>query len=150
MSEREKKTMLWMGLIVAVVIIVILLMRRFASGASGPISFAPNYLSYNFPGARDWQGTATGLPAIPAMDSGSGCGCSSGSNGFYTSLNGMLSDFMDGASKAFNSYEDNVYSSYPSSMTQYFNNPAGASQSANAQATFRAITPFSLFSTQVY
>lgn len=151
MSEREKKVMLWMTIGVAVIVIILLLLRRANGGnaANGaPVDFAPEYLQYNFPGNSyqiyngklpgigNWTGTATGLPTIPAMSSDSGCGCSSGSSGFFSSTQQMLDQFMTGASEAFNNYEDNVFSSYPDSVTQYFNNPAGAGMSNTARHAF--------------
>lgn len=138
--KKGEKTALWITGGVLLVVIIWLLLARKAAAASTPLSITlggstPDYLSYNFPGGGNWTGTATGLPSIPAASDGSSCGCSSGSNGFYTSLNQMLSAFQQGAQNAFSTYVSDVFSSFPSSVTQYFNNPAGAAASANTSQT---------------
>lgn len=132
MSEGEKKALWVIGPIVAIVILWIFLARR------APVqigSTAPNYLTYNYPNVALPSGSATGLPSV-TLPTSSSCGCSSGTSGFFTSLNQMLATFQQGASNAFQSYQNNVVSAFPSSVTQYFNNPVGAAQSAAAQQTF--------------
>lgn len=130
--KPSEKRMLWIaGLVVAAIVLYLLLRNRSGAAAS---SGAPTYTNYNLsPGS--WSGTASGLPTIPAATGASGCGCAGGAttSGFYASLNDMLQTFMQGAGAAFNNYESNVYSTQPSFVAQYFNNPAGVA-AANSNA----------------
>lgn len=129
--SRDEKHGIVAALIIAAIALFFLLRNR--SSAAVQQSAAPSYTSYNLsPGS--YSGTATGLPTIPAAAT-SDCGCGGGATtgGFYASLNDMLQQFMQGASAAFNSYEDNVYATQPNFVSQYFNNPAGVAQ-ANANA----------------
>jgi hypothetical protein len=76
------------------------------------------------------------LPTIAPLDD-SDCGCTSANGGnFFTSINDMLNQFMNGASAAFNSYESNVFNGYPTALTQYFNNPVGVSQAQSSTNAF--------------
>ena len=140
--KRGEKMALWVtGAIVFAVVVWAYVARKNATtpGASGSYA-SPNYLNYNYPviswnpDANNPTGSASGLPTIPASggDAGSACGCTGGTNGFYTSLNGMLQSFMQGASGAFQSYISNIESAIPSQWDQYINNPAGAAASNNA------------------
>lgn len=132
MSKTETRAV-WIVGVVALLIVLYLLMR----GKNTTINqeAGPTYTNYNLsPGG--YQGSATGLPNIPAMTT-SDCGCNGGATtgGFYASLNDMLQNFMTGATAAFNSYENNVYANQPNFVTQYYNNPAGVALANANQAT---------------
>jgi hypothetical protein len=129
--SNDEKHGLWIAALIIGALILWLLLRN--KSAATTASSSPSYTTYNLsPG--QYSGTASGLPTIPAATV-SDCGCGGGATtgGFYASLNDMLQTFMQGATAAFNSYENNVYSTQPDFVTQYFNNPAGVA-TANANA----------------
>jgi hypothetical protein len=120
--SKDSKHGLWLAALIAGIVILYLLIKRGGTAATQNAA-APIYTTYNLsPGS--WSGTASGLPTIPAATASS-CGCQSGAgtNGFYTSLNDMLQTFMQGASSAFQNYENGIASTMPNFVQQYFNNP---------------------------
>lgn len=135
---KGEKMALWVsGAIVFAVVVWAYIMRQQSNNTANEETYnSPYYMNYNYP-LTSWNGgsvtgTASGLPNIPAANAATnGCGCGGGTNGFYTSLNQMLSQFEQGAGNALKSYENNVMSAYPSYVDQYINNPVGATQSSN-------------------
>ena len=133
---KGEKMALWVsGAIVFAVVVWAFIMRKNAVSATTPNTDfdSPYYLNYNYPLVQYPASSASGLPTIPASDTTSDCGCTGGTNGFYTNLQQMLNSFQQGAENVFAQYQANVISALPTSEDQYFNNPAGASASLNAQ-----------------
>lgn len=134
MSKNDKIAAMIAGGVGLVVLIWMIIMRRAAPAA--PVSaYSPGSIGTAYPGTSPWNLSANGLPTVSTTpDAGSSCcGCNSGSSGFFTSLNSMLQYFQTKSSGMFDNYQKQVYSAYPDSVTQYFNNPVGASMSASAQ-----------------
>lgn len=134
LSKNEKVSLWIVGGLLLLALVWIFMSRRSAAVSSA--GDAPNYLNYNYPASKNPTGSATGLPGIPPGGMQSDCGCSGGAGGFYTSIQSMLNQFMAGASAIFNAYQQNVYSAYPDSVTQYFNNPGGALISSQSSQAF--------------
>src|ERR1700722_5319460 len=111
LSKNEKVSLWIIGGLLLLAIVWIFFTRR--SAAVSGVGDAPNYMTYNYPATTNPTGSATGLPGIPPGGMQSDCGCSGGAGGFYTSISSMLNQFMAGASAIFNSYQENVYASYP-------------------------------------
>lgn len=136
---KKQEAYVWSGAAILLIIILWLLMRKHRGATVSNIfptvnnnnivnNENPPYTDYALsPGS--WKGTASGLPPVKSA-SGSACGCTSANTGnFFTGLSDMLTKFMAGSAKSFAEYENGVYDSYPSWVTQYFNNPAGVAQS---------------------
>lgn len=151
MAEKGTHRALWVMATIGGLIILWLLLRgkmgtilssnivnNITNNSPGTL---PNGNAYTIasPGSRNWVGGASGLPTIAPLDE-SDCGCTSINGGnFFTSINDMLNQFMNGASAAFDDYESNVFNGYPDSVTQYFNNPVGAVQSQNDSRVFNSM-----------
>lgn len=125
MTKHEQNALLIVGGVGAVIIVLLMLYRR-SDAAPGSDSLTPG--SY-----------APGAPynAPPSRAGSSCCGCSSQSATIYNSLNAMLDAFQKGSADNMDRYEKAVYSSYPASVVQYFNNSSGAQAFAQSQATFK-------------
>lgn len=118
------------------IILWLLLNRNKNTNIVNPAAQSSNVYNIASPGGRTWTGGASGLPWIPPSDPND-CGCTSSNGGnFYTSVQDMINQFVKGSAQAFAQYESNVYNGYPSSLTQYFNNPVGAGQSQDARNAF--------------
>lgn len=137
MSKNDKIAAFVAGGVGLVVLIWMMYMRR-ASPSTLPTSNSPGSIGTAYPGTNPWNIAANGLPSSGAVASpNSCCGCSSGSSGIFTSLGNMLNYFQSKSSSMFDDYQKQVYSAYPDSVTQYFNNPAGASMSSNSREIMR-------------
>lgn len=138
MTKQDKIAAMVVSAIGIIVLAWIMYMRRTTSSA--PVSpYSPGTIGQAYPGTSPWQIAANGLPSVGATsDSGSGCcGCSSGSSGIFNSMTNMLQYFQSKSSKMFDNYQASVYAAYPDSVTQYFNNPVGASESRTSMAIMR-------------
>lgn len=122
--DKKHEAMVWtLAAIAGLGVLWFVIRREQNTSASDPNAL---YNDYNLsPGGA--TGTASGLPTIPAAaGNGGDCGCTSASGGnFFNSLSGMLNTFMQGAGKAFQTYEQGIADTYPTTVAQYFNNPAG-------------------------
>lgn len=112
--------------------------------------FAPNYLTYNTP-KLDISSYGTVLPNVDAQPSGSplsqasltnpsasqpSCGCASGGqldNGFLANINDLSAFFVQSAQDVVKKYSENVLSAFPTTFTQFINNPTGSAFATTSQ-----------------
>lgn len=138
MSKNDKIAAFVAGGVGLVVLVWMMYMRRVAPETL-PTSNSTGTIGTAYPGSNPWQIGANGLPTSGAVASpnSSCCGCSSGSSGIFSSLGNMLNYFQSKSSTMFDDYQRQVYSAYPDSVTQYFNNPVGASMSNTQREIMR-------------
>lgn len=145
MSKNEKMAFWVAGGIGVIVLLWLMVYRR--TNVVAPSTYypdSPNYMSYNYPGTQPWTGAANGLPtqagnATYNIGGNSCCGCGSNSSPVMTNMQSMLDAFAKASGDNFASYQKAVYSSFPSTVTQYFNNPSGAAMYAGGSSTFREL-----------
>lgn len=138
MTKNDKIAVGVVAAIGIVVLIWMMLMRRSsAANTVQPTSNSPGAIGTAYPGRNPWKLAANGLPTPGATASDGCCGCNSGSSGIFNSMGKMLDYFQSKSGSMFDDYQRNVYNAYPDSVSQYFNNPVGASESNRARAVFR-------------
>jgi hypothetical protein len=133
--SKNEKVALWVSGAIGIIVLAWMVWMRRQSSGPAPTSNSPGYIGLAYPGNQPWTISANGLPAVPSDDSGNCNSCSKG-NGMFTGIGDMLNYYMSKSKDIFNSYQQRVYAAYPDSVTQYFNNPAGAAQSASARQVF--------------
>lgn len=137
MSKNEKVA-LWVSAAIGIIVLIWLMIVRRSTIEQGPTSNGPNQIDLAYPTQTPWTASANGLPTIPYDPNSSGCNSCSKNNGIFNSLGGLLNYYMSKSKDIFNNYQQQVYAAYPDSVTQYFNNPVGASQSSQFQMVAKA------------
>lgn len=133
---KNEKVALWVSGAIGIVVLIWIIMMRRSVSAPGPSPYGPNQIQISYPGQTPWTGSANGLPTVPTVSTG--CNSCSQGSGIFTSLGNMLNSYTSQSKDLFDTYQQQVYASYPDSVAQYFNNPVGATESAQSRAVMRA------------
>lgn len=131
MSKNEKMA-LWVSAAIGIIVLVWLMIVRRNASSAAPSPYGPGTIQLAYPTQTPWTASANGLPTVPADTSG-GCNSCSRGSGIFNSIGGLLNYYTSKSKNIFDNYQAQVFAAYPDSVTQYFNNPVGASESRNMQ-----------------
>lgn len=136
MSKNEKMAT-WVAAAIGIVVLLWMIFMRRSSASQGPTSNSPNQIQVAYPTQTPWTSSANGLPTVPIDDSG-GCNSCSRGNGIFNSIGGLLNYYKSKSKDIFDDYQKQVYEAYPDSVSQYFNNPVGATESGQFRMIVKA------------